>query len=281
MPVSSGQLADLKRQTDLLRLIPDLRRVARSHGGEWAGPCPFCGGRDRFRVQPYHPAGGRWWCRRCSPTEHWEDAIAFVRRRDGCGFREAVARLGGPPAPPPGRPAAPRPPPRPPAPAAPPAAPLRAGPVLAVYDYRLPDGRLCYQVLYPAAGGPRLRRATARGWVWAPRPAPVLLYRAAALAAADPARPVWLVPGEPRADRLAARGRLATALPGGAPLWGPACTAALAGRRVVVLPGAGAAAAAHAAAVVAALTPVAAQVRLLPPPGGAAPGGRPAAAGAG
>ena len=29
-----------------------LRRVASSNGGEYAGPCPRCGGRDRFRVWP-------------------------------------------------------------------------------------------------------------------------------------------------------------------------------------------------------------------------------------
>ena len=43
------------RQVDLLALIGrdvQLRRVASTNGGEWAGPCPFCGGHDRFRVWP-------------------------------------------------------------------------------------------------------------------------------------------------------------------------------------------------------------------------------------
>ena len=34
-----------------------LRKVAATNGGEWAGPCPFCGGDDRFRLWPQHPGG--------------------------------------------------------------------------------------------------------------------------------------------------------------------------------------------------------------------------------
>lgn len=33
-----------------------------TNGGEWAGPCPFCGGTDRFLVWPYR---GNYWCRQC------------------------------------------------------------------------------------------------------------------------------------------------------------------------------------------------------------------------
>lgn len=53
---------------DLLTLAPDLRRVATTKGGEYAGPCPLCGGRDRLRVWPAHPGGkgGQWWCRQCN-----------------------------------------------------------------------------------------------------------------------------------------------------------------------------------------------------------------------
>lgn len=90
--------AALKSRVDLLALVgadTQLRKVASTNGGELAGPCPFCGGRDRFRVQPER---GQWWCRQCSPDEHWQDAIAYVRRRDGLGFAEACARLGEQPA---------------------------------------------------------------------------------------------------------------------------------------------------------------------------------------
>lgn len=81
---------------DLLSLIRAdvrLKKVAATHGGEWAGPCPFCGGAekraaDRFRVWP---AEGRFWCRRCRRSG---DAIDYVRERHGLGFGAALDRLG-------------------------------------------------------------------------------------------------------------------------------------------------------------------------------------------
>ena len=72
----------LKTSIDLLSLASAhtaLKRVASSGGGEWAGPCPFCGGEDRFRVQPQASGGGRWLCRQCGEGK-WQDAIEFGRR---------------------------------------------------------------------------------------------------------------------------------------------------------------------------------------------------------
>lgn len=77
--------------TDLIGLIQTrLRKVARTWGGEYAGACPFCGGRDRFRVWPHsdHP---NWWCRVC---HRGGDAIAYIRLMDGASFHEACQRLG-------------------------------------------------------------------------------------------------------------------------------------------------------------------------------------------
>ena len=85
---------DLKRSVDLLSLVgrdTRLKKQAGTRGGEYAGPCPFCGGRDRFRVQPEK---GLWWCRNCSPDSHWQDAIAYVRQRDNVDFVEACRTLG-------------------------------------------------------------------------------------------------------------------------------------------------------------------------------------------
>lgn len=84
-----------KHNVDLLRLVGgDLRKVATTGGGEFAGPCPICGGEDRFRVQPYHENGGRWFCRGCGEGK-WHDAIDFVMRRENVGFGEAVKFLSG------------------------------------------------------------------------------------------------------------------------------------------------------------------------------------------
>jgi DNA primase len=64
-----------------------LKKAASTNGGEWAGPCPFCGGRDRFRVWP-QPAGGkpRFWCRQCECSG---DAIDYVMHRDNVSFHAA------------------------------------------------------------------------------------------------------------------------------------------------------------------------------------------------
>ena len=96
MPMTRPQVDTwaIKQRTDLLGLIgadTRLKKVATTRGGEYAGPCPFCGGRDRFRVQPEQR---RWWCRRCGDDGRWQDAIAYVQQRDGVDFVEACRRLG-------------------------------------------------------------------------------------------------------------------------------------------------------------------------------------------
>ena len=91
------QFIQTANEADLLALIGGatlLKRVASSQGGEYAGPCPMCGGKDRFRVQPKR---GRWLCRRC--TGKWGDAIALHRALHHSTFEEAVRALcGGDPA---------------------------------------------------------------------------------------------------------------------------------------------------------------------------------------
>jgi len=89
-------VAPLKGQVNVLDLASrdtTLRRVASTDGGEYAGPCPFCGGRDRFRVWP---GKGSFWCRGCGERG---DVISYMMKRDNLTFREAVARLGGTPPP--------------------------------------------------------------------------------------------------------------------------------------------------------------------------------------
>lgn len=81
----------IKQNVDFLSLVSGLKRKANTDGGEYAGPCPFCGGRDRFVVQPVQQPGGRWFCRQCSPS--WGDVISFIQRRDGSNFPEACKTL--------------------------------------------------------------------------------------------------------------------------------------------------------------------------------------------
>lgn len=57
--------------------------------GELCGPCPWCGGKDRFTLFAGQGNNGlgRFWCRQCG---RGGDAIQFVREMEGVGFKEAV-----------------------------------------------------------------------------------------------------------------------------------------------------------------------------------------------
>jgi len=55
------------------------------------GPCPCCGGHDRFNI---HLKKQSWWCRRC---DKGGGVIQFVMHIDGCDFWTAVATLNGTP----------------------------------------------------------------------------------------------------------------------------------------------------------------------------------------
>jgi len=73
-------------------LSDDLKKAGATSGGEWAGPCPKCGGDDRFRVWPDHPSSetGRFWCRQCD----WKgDGLDYVQELRGLTFREACQEL--------------------------------------------------------------------------------------------------------------------------------------------------------------------------------------------
>lgn len=80
---------------NLLDLLPaGLKYVSGTSGGEYAGPCPWCGGEDRFRVWPDHPSGatgGKFMCRGCGRQG---DGIQFVRDMEGLSYIEACKRLG-------------------------------------------------------------------------------------------------------------------------------------------------------------------------------------------
>ena len=83
---------------DLIERDVTLRRVGTNRkydSVEYAGPCPFCGGTDRFHVWPDYQ-GGRYHCMRpgndhCGRTG---DAIQYLRDHDGYSFRQACAYLG-------------------------------------------------------------------------------------------------------------------------------------------------------------------------------------------
>lgn len=70
-----------------------LTKAALTSGGEYAGPCPWCGGRDRFRVWP---KTSRYWCRGCGKAG---DTIQYLRDARGMTFKDACSYLGHDPGP--------------------------------------------------------------------------------------------------------------------------------------------------------------------------------------
>lgn len=73
--------------------IPNITisRIGPTNGGEYASACPYCGGRDRFRIWPNQGETGRFWCRQCN--EHG-DLIDHLRRQKGMSFQEACQVVG-------------------------------------------------------------------------------------------------------------------------------------------------------------------------------------------
>ncbi len=78
-------------------LAGNLKKASGTSGGEWAGPCPWCGGRDRFRVWPDHPASptGRFLCRGCGRQG---DGLQFLMDMDGMTYPDACRHFGTTPA---------------------------------------------------------------------------------------------------------------------------------------------------------------------------------------
>lgn len=74
-----------------------LKKTASTHGGEWVGPCPACGGRDRFHVWPDKVDSKRservgiYWCRSCGKAG---DVIQFLHDFEGMSYPEAFAAIG-------------------------------------------------------------------------------------------------------------------------------------------------------------------------------------------
>lgn len=76
-------------ETEIARRGIKLRRQSRV---EHEGPCPRCGGTDRFSI---NTAKNCWHCRGCKPDHIAGDTIGLVRWFDGVSFQQAVELLIG------------------------------------------------------------------------------------------------------------------------------------------------------------------------------------------
>jgi hypothetical protein len=82
---STEHAKTIRLENELGRRSIQLKRI----GWEMCGPCPVCGGRDRFAI---HLKRQLWNCRGCG---RGGDVIELVRHIDGISFNEAVRKLAG------------------------------------------------------------------------------------------------------------------------------------------------------------------------------------------
>src|SRR5437588_10872604 len=84
---------------DLLQLAEidtSLRRHATTEGGDYKGPCPNCGGKDRLVILPLHldmqrRRRGQFFCRNCHPERG--DAIEYLKHYRKMTDKEAFVYL--------------------------------------------------------------------------------------------------------------------------------------------------------------------------------------------
>ncbi len=212
------------------------------------GPCPTCGGKDRFRFDDQDEQGG-WLCNQCQPKAG--DGFALVRNVKRCTFPQALQHVAGV---------------------------LGLQPtngetvrsIVAEYDYTDEAGALLFQVVRFHPKDFRQRRPDGNGgWIWNLKDVEPVLFR---LPNVVEASSVLIVEGEKDVEtayRLGLPDRwAATCNPMGAGKWRGSYSDALAGKSVVILPDADEPGEKHGAQVAASLTDKAATVdRLTLPPG--------------
>jgi hypothetical protein len=215
----------------------------RRQGAEYIGPCPRCGGTDRFAININR---GLWNCRGC---EMGGDVIALAQFSWDCDFNAAVERLTG------------KPPPKTPNCDA---VPWRTEgewvyvnadekPYLRVVRKRKPDGTKVY-VQYHFQDDK---------WVSGKPRGPKIPYRLPHLVDSDRTEPVFIVEGEKCADRLAKESVAVTTSSEGAGKWTPDLNRHFARRIVWIIPDADEPGRRHARQVAANLHGVAREVRIL------------------
>lgn len=74
-----------------MNLFPEHRKKE-TRKPEYAGPCPWCGGDDRFVILPEAGRSGRFFCRQCAAKG---DGIDLLRKTKNYSFREACEVTGG------------------------------------------------------------------------------------------------------------------------------------------------------------------------------------------
>lgn len=191
----------------------------RKSGAERVGPCPICGGTDRFAI---NPAKGIWNCRGCGKGG---DVIDLIQHLDGVDFNTAVETLthrAKPNGKDHGRAERSE----------------KPGPIVATYPYVAMDGTLLFQVTRHAPKDFRQRRPDGDGgWIAGTADVAMVPYHLPELGEAiSNDRLVFICEGEKDVDNVIALGAPATCNPRGAGKWGNCkIDHYFAGARVVII----------------------------------------------
>jgi DNA primase len=84
-----GNAHTINQTFDLLSLASLDTALKKAGVGWWAGPCPFCGGTDRFTLKQT-VTGWRWFCRNCG-GDRYQTSLDYIMARQSCAFPEALA----------------------------------------------------------------------------------------------------------------------------------------------------------------------------------------------
>lgn len=238
---------DLQEWVERARQVPIESEITRRHitlkrsGAERIGPCPKCGGKDRFSINVVQNV---WNCRQCKPDDISGDVIGLVEWLDDCGFDAACETLTHEPRPNGkddissnqsawariaeaaaarqgkaksngggnGHDAS----------AKPSASPL--GPPTAIYDYVDESGKLLYQVVrynVPEKTFRQRRPDGNGGWIANTKGIAMVPYHLPELVEAIAFENIIFIPeGEADVDTLVGLGAPATTNPRGAGKWG-------------------------------------------------------------
>ena len=213
------------RSADILavaRARLDLKLTSGRGGKELTGPCPDCGGDDRFVVTSIAKKKV-FRCRGCGKSG---DVIALVEFLDKCDFDRAVEKLTGEPKPQPQRKANGK-------------ASGKLGKIVAIYDYTDEAGTLLFQVTRHDPKDFRQRRPNGKGgWIDNTDGVRRVPYRLPQIIAAIAAGQITLVvEGERDVATADALGYVASCAPGGVGMgWRDEYDAHFTGADVVIIP---------------------------------------------
>jgi hypothetical protein len=86
--VIESTTVELARRTNLIDLVKQRVELRKESSAEWSGPCPLCGGEDRFHVK-----ADAFFCRQCHPD--FGDSIEYARWLHRVDFAGAIGILTG------------------------------------------------------------------------------------------------------------------------------------------------------------------------------------------